>query len=197
MTYPQHLLKLISVLKNLPGIGSRTAERFAFHLLDMPSDKLKEMGFAISGIKENLITCPECFALIGKEGCPFCDLSKRNKDVMCITGSCKELFLIEETRHFTGLYHVLKGGAALLQKKNPEGLEKLKSRIETLGVKEVILAFDATIEGDGAALFLKKELAHLPLTLSRLAFGIPMGSSFEFLDGGTLAKALQGRNAFR
>lgn len=197
MTYPHHLLKLISVLKNLPGIGSRSAERFAFHLLELPAEKLKEMGLAIAGVKENLVNCSECFSLIGKEKCPFCDLSKRNKEVLCVIGSSKELFLIEETRQYNGLYHVLKGGASLFQKKPPESLEKLKARIETLGVKEVILAFDATIEGDGAALFLKKELSYMSLILTRLAFGIPMGSSFEFLDGGTLSRAIQGRNAFR
>jgi recombination protein RecR len=190
MTYPQHLLRLISVLKNLPGIGSKSAERFAFHLLELPPEKLKEMGLTIGEVKENLKECHICGALADKQGCSFCTETSRDQETICVVSSAKEIFLVEATRTFRGLYHVLK-------KPTPQSLEKLKARLVALKTREVILAFDATISGDSAALFLKKELAALPLTLSRIAFGIPLGSSLDHLDGGTLAKALQGRHLYK
>lgn len=190
MTYPQHLLKLISVLKNLPGVGSKSAERYAFHLLELAPEKLKEMGHTIHSVKENLKECVHCGALTGKEGCLFCEEGSREKETLCIVSSSKEIFLVEATRAFRGLYHVLK-------KPSTVELEKLKSRLHSLKTREVILAFDSTIAGDSAALFLKKELSSLPIALSRLAFGIPMGSSLDHLDGGTLAKALQGRHTYK
>lgn len=197
MRYPEHLLKLIAVLKKLPGIGNKSAERFAFHLLDWPEEKLEEMGKVIANVKKNLNYCIECGALI--EGtCSFCDLSKRHSQAICIVASSRDVYSIEETREYKGLYHVLGGVLSPLQGRLPSAsaLEKLKKRIVDLGIEEVILAFDSTLEGDATALFLKKELVRLEVALTRLAFGLPMGSSFDYIDGGTLQRALSGRRSY-
>ena len=198
MRYPEHLLKLIAVLKKLPGIGNKSAERFAFHLLDWPEEKLEEMGKIIAHIKKNLNCCSDCGALIEGIPCPFCDLSRRHSQAICIVASSKDVYSIEETRDYKGLYHVLGGVLSPLQGRLPptRSLEKLKKRILSFGVEEVILAFDSTLEGDATALFLKKELENLSVTLTRLAFGLPMGSSFDYIDGGTLQRALSGRRSF-
>lgn len=194
MHYPDHLLKLIAVLKKFPGVGTKTAERFAFHLLDWPEEKLMEMSSTIKEVKSHLKICPLCGALIEKS-CTICGDKSRNQEILCIVASVKDIFLIEETREYRGLYHVLGTLFSPIHGKapHPQTIEKLKTRIETMGVKEVIIGLDSTIEGDATALFLKKELISYPITLFRLALGLPMGSSFDFIDGGTLARALAGR----
>lgn len=198
MKYPNHLLKLIAVLKKLPGIGNKSAERFAFHLLDWPEEKLEEMGKIIYHVKKNLNYCPECHALIENLPCHFCDISKRNSKIICVVASCKDVYSLEETREYQGLYHVLGSLLSPLHGALPstETIAKLKERIISLKIEEAILAFDSTLEGDATALFLKKELNTLNISLSRLAFGLPMGSSFDYIDGGTLQRALSGRRSY-
>lgn len=196
MRYPDPLLKLISVLKKLPGVGNKTAERYAFHLLDLPQNTLSEIGRTIDSIKEKIQKCSDCGALLYKDNCLFCDRSKRRTDLMCVVASSKEIFSIEETGEYKGHYHVLEGLLSPFQPKPDLTIEELKKRITSLEVKEILLAFDATLEGDATALFLKKELASYPVKLTRLAFGIPMGSSFDYIDGGTLARAISGRQLF-
>jgi recombination protein RecR len=195
--YPDHLLKLIAVFKKLPGIGSKSAERFAFHLLEWPEEKLREMGCLIEATKKNLNNCPECGCLI-ERGCPFCQNKERDSTLICVVGSSKDVFLIEQTREFHGLYHVLGGLLAPLQGHSPSrhAIERLKERISRLGVKEMILALDSTLEGDATALYLKRELELFALTTTRLALGLPMGSSLDYIDGGTLARALCGRHTY-
>ncbi len=152
MNYPDHLLKLIAILKKLPGVGTRNAERFAFHLLDWPEEKLVEMGQTIAMTSKNLNHCPKCHCLMEKE-CPFCPtpnrLSHRLNDTVCIVASPKDVFAIEQTHEFRGLYHVL---GALFSPLHgiapaPEALETLKKRIAQLNVKELILALDSTLGG--------------------------------------------------
>ncbi|MCP5469819.1 MAG: recombination protein RecR [Chlamydiales bacterium] len=189
MKYPDHLLKLISLFKKFPGIGARSAERFAFDLLDWPADKIMEMARTLAETKEKIQTCCECGALIEKK-CSFHE--GRNTEVICIVRSPKDIFAIEETREYRGLYHVLGALLSPIQNQIP-CLNKLKERLENESAKEVIVALDSTLEGDATALYLKKELAHLPITVSRLALGLPMGSSLDFVDGGTLGRALTGR----
>ncbi len=198
MQYPSHLLKLIQVLKRFPGVGNKSAERFAFHLLTWPSDHLNEFGDTVLNAKNRLKHCLECGCLMDDENCSFCNLSKRESHVMCVLASAREVYAIEGTLEYKGLYHVLGGVLSPLENRGPEKLflQKLKDRILALGVKEVVVALDSTLEGDATALFLKEELAIYPVKVSRLAFGLPMGSALEYVDGGTLARALQGRNQF-
>lgn len=197
MNYPDHLLKLIAIFKKLPGVGTKSAERFAFHILDWPTEKLKEMGSAIQMTKEILKCCSLCGCLIEKE-CPFCSNPKRDNEIICLVASPKDVFAIEDTREFFGLYHILGGLLSPLQghSLSMESIEKLKKRIIQLEIKELILALDPTLEGDTTALYLKKELDLQHVKISRLALGLPMGSSLDFIDGGTLGRALSGRHLY-
>lgn len=198
MQYPAHLLKLIEVLKRFPGVGNKTAERFAFHLLTWPNEHLRELGDTVITAKERLKNCSDCGCLMDGERCNFCDLSRRDSQTLCVLASSREVFSIEDTHEYKGLYHVLGGVLSPLDNRGPEhlSLQKLKDRILALSVKEVVIALDSTLEGDATALYLKQELVGYPIHISRLAFGLPIGSSLEYVDGGTLARALLGRNQF-
>lgn len=197
MHYPEHLLKLIAVLKKLPGVGTRTAERFAFHLLNWPEERLGEMGSVIKELKNNLKNCSECGALMEKN-CTICADKERNQKILCAVASARDIFLIEETREYRGIYHVLGALFSPIHGMAPpaHAIEKLKNRISVLGIQEIIIALDSTLEGDATALFLKRELAAFPVVFSRLALGLPMGSSLDFIDGGTLGRALAGRHSY-
>jgi recombination protein RecR len=198
MRYPDHLLKLIQVLRRLPGVGNKSAERFAFHLLTWSEEHLREFGSVVSATKDKLQQCAQCGCLMGSEGCLFCHSPQRHSDVMCVIASPRDVFAIEETQEYYGLYHVLDGLLSPLDRRGPEHLSipKLKERLIGHQVKEVVIALDSTLEGDATALFLKQELANYPVHISRLAFGLPMGSSLDYVDGGTLARALSGRSRF-
>lgn len=198
MRYPDHLLKLIQVLKRLPGVGNKSAERFAFHLLTWSEEQLRELGTVVSTTKAKLQQCQDCGCLIDHEGCFFCQTSQRDSSVMCVIASPRDVFAIEETREYHGIYHVLDGLLSPLDRRGPEhlSLPKLKERLAALNVKELVIALDSTLEGDATALFLKQELANYSMRISRLAFGLPMGSSLDYVDGGTLARALAGRGLF-
>lgn len=198
MRYPAHLLKLIHELKRLPGVGNKSAERFAFHLLTWPEEQLHELGEAIRLTKTKLKQCLICGCIMGIEGCLFCQTMKRDSSVICIIANPRDVFAIEETQEYTGLYHVLGGLLSPLDRRGPEHLSlyKLKERLISLQVKEIVIALDSTLEGDATALFLKQELTENTLQISRLAFGLPIGSSLDYVDGGTLARALADRSRF-
>lgn len=194
--YPPALLNLIGYLKKLPGVGSKTAERFAFQLLNWPEVQLHDLAVHIQKIKEKIQHCPECNCLMEGALCHFCDVNKRDAHTLCIISSAKDVYSIEETRSYRGLYHVLGGLLSPLNGCRPEHLrlEQLKNRIESNRIQEIIIALDSTLEGDATALYLKDQLKGL--RISRLAFGLPMGSTLDFVDGGTLTRALIGRHSF-
>ncbi|MBS0623756.1 MAG: recombination protein RecR [Verrucomicrobia bacterium] len=196
--YPPHLLHLLELFKKFPGIGAKTAERLVFTLMTWPEDKQKQFAEAILQTKQKITHCTTCGALIGEGSCLFCDTSKRDSNVLCVVAFAKDLFLIDQTRQYRGLYHVLGGVISPMEQitLSSRVLERLKERLVQHHVKEIILALDSTIEGDATALYIKKELNGLNLPISRLAFGLPMGSSLDFIDGGTLSRALQGRLTF-
>lgn len=198
MRYPLHLQNLIEQLKGLPGVGSKSAERFAFQLLEWKEERLYNLSTALKEIPEKLKACNECGGICQESICPYCSDEKRRNSALCIVRSMKDIFAIESTGEFKGLYHVLKNLLSPLEGIGPEklGLDHLKKRVEELAIKEVVIALDSTLEGDATALFLKEELAPLEVEVSRLAFGLPMGSSLDYVDGGTLAKALLGRGQF-
>jgi len=198
MRYPDHLQKLIQVLKRFPGVGNKSAERFAFHLLTWSDEHLRELGQAVSVTKEKLQQCADCGCLKGEEGCQFCQDVKRDSHLICVIASPRDVFSVEETHEYHGLYHVLGGLLSPLEQRGPHQLtlQKLKERINRFQIKEVIIAFDSTLEGDATALFIKQELAQSSVHVSRLAFGLPMGSALDYVDGGTLARAFSGRHQF-
>lgn len=198
MKYPQHLLQLIQSLKKLPGVGNKSAERYAFQLLTWPKEHLRELSHIIQEIPNRLKQCPQCGCLSGDEGCSFCVPARHSIGAICVIASPRDAFAIEETGEYRGLYHVLGG---LLSPMEGIGAEKLaipqlKIRIAQHRITEMVIALDSTLEGDTTALYLKQELEPLQLSITRLAFGLPMGSSLDYVDGGTLARALTGRGRF-
>lgn len=198
MKYPEPLLHLINALRRLPGVGSKSAERFAFQLLTWQPENLRHLAELIKDIPEKLKYCEECGCLRGEDSCRLCDPSKRNVELICVIASPKDAFSIEQTAEYKGVYHVLGGLLSPLDQIGPTQLSiaALKNRIERNRTQEIVIAIDSTLEGDATALFLKQELAAYPLKISRLAFGIPMGSSLDYVDGGTLARAFTGRLSF-
>lgn len=198
MKYPSHLVKLIEVLKRLPGVGSKSAERFAFDMLQWQSAQLQEMADIIAQTPERLRHCETCGCLMGDLPCTFCDGARMSSGTLCVIASPRDVFAIEATREFRGSYHVLGGLLSPMEGRGPESLHlpALLTRIAQGAIREVILALDSTLEGDATALYLKNALERFPLVVSRLAFGLPMGSSLDYVDGGTLARALSGRSAY-
>lgn len=198
MKYPSHLQKLIHVLKKLPGVGNRSAERFAFELLDWREAELKQLGEVICATPNEIAFCETCGALAETDGCSICLDPTRRREVISVVRSAREIFSIESTGEFKGLYHVLGGLLSPLEGIGPDQLrlDSLIERIRNEGAQEIILALDSTLEGDTTALYIKNRLENTPIKLTRLAFGLPMGSALDYVDGGTLARAFLGRGSF-
>lgn len=196
--YPQHLLKLIEALKKLPGVGNKSAERFAFQLLQWPQEHLSSFADVVKTIPDKLKQCAECGCLREELRCDFCHIDRLKARSICVIASPRDAFAIEETHEYKGFYHVLGGVLSPLEGfgVNKLNIPKLKERIKTSAISEVVIALDSTLEGDATALYIKNELEALSLNISRLAFGLPMGSSLDFVDGGTLARAFSGRLRF-
>lgn len=195
MHYPLPLLKLIELLRKLPGVGSKSAERFAFDMIDWPEQDQRQFGELVSTLGSRLQRCRLCGCFTHSDRCAFCDDATRDTTTLCVISSPRNAYTIERTGEYRGLYHVLGGLLSPLDGKRPEDLhiDALKQRITTLGAKELVLALDSTLEGDATALYLSKQIASLPLNTSRLALGLPVGSSIDYVDGGTLAHALVAR----
>lgn len=193
--YPQAILTLIAHLKKLPGVGRKTAERFAFELLSWPQSTIQEFSSHLKTLKETIRTCTTCGCLKEEGPCYFCDPVRRDPTTLCIISSPKDAYLFEETASYKGLYHVLGTLLSPLDGKHPEDLqiENVIERLRLHPIKEVIIALDATLEGDTTALFLKEQLSPLGIHITRLALGLPMGSTLDYIDQSTLAQALAGR----
>ncbi len=199
MRYPASIEKLQRLLQKLPGVGKRTAERFAFDfVLEWKPEEVRDIINLLSDVKSNIIKCVQCGALTENGRCLFCTDAARRSDVLCVVATAREVFHIENTREFRGLYHVLGTLLSPLDGRGEEllQLDKLLRRLHAAEVREVIIALDSTLEGDTTALFLKEQLEKYPIKVSRLAFGIPVGSSLEYVDGGTLARAFIGRVSY-
>jgi recombination protein RecR len=196
--YPSELLTLMGFLKQLPGVGARTAERFAFQLLTWQPGQLHLFAELLGSLHDKIKHCQACGCLIDGSDCHFCDKDKRDGTILCIISSAKDALSLENTRAYKGLYHVIGGLLSPLDGRSLEqlGLEQLQERLASLEVKEIIIALDSTLEGDATSLYLKEQLEKWGFSASRLAFGLPLGSSLDFVDGGTLSKALTGRQRF-
>ncbi len=197
MKYPEDLLTLIAHLKKLPGVGARTAERFAFELIRWPQTELSQLGELLQTILGKIPACTVCSCLTHQGSCRFCDPSLRDTSLLCLLASARDAYAIEETRSYRGLYHVVEHLLSPLDGRhtNTIRLDRIEKRICDNNIRELIIAFDSTLEGDTTALYLKNQLSRPNLSISRLAFGIPVGSSLEYIDGGTLARALSGRQS--
>ena len=199
MAYAKSLLRLLDLLEKLPGIGPRSAERIAFHLLRTPPEHAHQLAQALQAARQQLRFCEICFNLSEAPHCEICEDPARDPSLICVVEEPKDVLALEKTGSFRGLYHVLLGAIAPLDGVGPELLkiDDLLARLEGGAVQEVVLAMDADKDGDTTAAYLSKILRTRDgLRVSRLASGIPVGSHLEYADQATLARALEGRRAF-
>jgi recombination protein RecR len=195
--YPDSIQKIILLLRKLPGVGKKTAERYAFQMISWKKEDQEHLAFLVSGLKKNITICAECGAIYEGANCFFCNHTHRDRYLLCIISSPKDIFSLENTRLYNGLYHVMPGLISPIDGFGPEdlNLDHLKNRIQKNEIREVILALDSTIEGDATSLYLKKEIESLGVFVSRLGLGMPMGSSLEYVDEGTLSRAFSSRSS--
>ncbi len=195
MAYPNSLQKLIERLKYLPGVGEKSAERFAFSILEMEEEKSLSLAKSIEEVPTKIHECKRCHTLTENELCDVCSDSLRDKEVLCVVEDTKSVFLFEKLGTYNGRYHVLEGLIDLSSGIRPEdiGLNELVDRIKQENYKEVILAFKPSIEGETTALYIHNILEGLPIKISRIASGIPMGADMEYIDPLTLERAFQDR----
>ena len=193
--YPKSLRELIESLKYLPGVGEKTAERYAFSLLNQDEEKIELLSQAILNSKSKIKKCSICHGLSEEDVCSICSDNKRDKSVLCVVEDPKSVFIFEKLGSFNGLYHVLEGLISPLDGVSPNdiGLDKLIDRVNKDGFKEIILAFKPSIEGETTALYIKRVLDGLNVTVTKLASGIPMGADMEYIDTITLERALLDR----
>ncbi len=193
--YPKTLLTLIAYLKKLPGVGTRTAERFAFSLLQWEEKKLHSLSELLNQMHGKILRCEQCGCYLKKESCFFCHNNQRDRTRICIVSSPKDVFTLEDTHSYTGLYYVIKSLLSPLEGKTSADLqlEHLHLYTKQFPVEEVIIALDSTLEGEATTLYLKTQLEDWGISSSRLAFGIPLGSTLDCVDFATLEKAVHGR----
>ena len=190
------LAKLIDKFESLPGIGNKTAQRLAYHVLNMPKEQAVDFALAITDAHEKIKYCSVCCNFSDDELCPICRNENRDKSVICVVESPRDAIAMESTREFQGTYHVLHGAISPLNNIGPDQLyiKELLARLTDDTVKEVIMATNPTIEGDATAMYISRLLKPLGIKTTRLAYGIPVGGDLEYADEVTLARALEGRN---
>ncbi len=193
--YPDSLKRLIDSFQYIPGVGRKTAERYAFAIMDLPEERLRFFQESMEDVKQKIHTCAICNNLTEEEVCYVCSDPLRNQEILCVVEDVKSLFLFERLGIYHGLYHVLNGLISPLDGINPEDiqLDKLLDRIRAGHFKEIILAFKPSVEGETTALYIKRILDGMPLTVSRIASGIPIGADMEYMDAMTLERALADR----
>ena len=186
---------LIDCFAELPGIGRKSAERLAYHVLRMPREEALAFSDALRAVKENLRPCRICFNLAEGEECAVCRDSRRDRSTLCVVEQVRDLLALEQTGSYRGLYHVLQGRVAPLEGAGPESLtiDPLVARIRQGGVREVIMATTPNVEGDATALIVVQRLAGLPVEITRLARGLTVGAALEQANRDMLTDALAGR----
>ena len=192
--YAPSITRLIDELKRLPGIGQKTAQRLAFHLLRVDRDRALALSDAIREAKEKVRECSVCNNITDADPCGFCVAEERDHRIICVVEEPQNVVAIEKTREFKGVYHVLMGALSPLQGIGPDDL-KIKGLLARVGdgVAEVILATNPNVEGEATAIYLARLLKPLGVKVSRIAMGLPVGSDLEYADEVTMHKALEGR----
>lgn len=192
---PDPLNRLVAQLARLPGIGEKTAQRLAFHILRAPDSYAEALGEAIRDVKAKVRLCERCYALTERPVCGLCEDPRRDERVLCVVETVADQMALERTREFKGGYHVLHGALSPLDGVGPEQLriKELLSRLSGSAVEELILATNPNVEGEATALYLSRLLQPMGLRITRIAQGLPMGGDLEYADQATLAKALSGR----
>ncbi|MGI6776796.1 MAG: recombination mediator RecR [Acetivibrionales bacterium] len=189
------IAKLIEEFEKLPGVGHKTAQRLAFHVLTLPEEKARSLANAIIGAKQKIKYCSFCNNLTDTDTCSICSNPARDPSLICVVEDPRDVVAMERTREFKGLYHVLHGAISPMEGIGPDDIKikDLLARIRQGGVKEVILATNPNIEGEATAMYISKLLKPFGIKTSRIAHGIPIGGDLEYADEITLAKALEGR----
>jgi recombination protein RecR len=196
--YPAPLARLIDELRRLPGIGPRSAQRIAFHLLRSPREDLERLATSVGELLDSVRQCVVCHAITDDERCATCRDEARSERVICVVEEPHNLLAIERTRDFRGRYHVLHGALSPLQGVGPDELrlQSLLARVRAGVVEEVILATSPTVEGEATAVYLARLLKPLGVKVTRIAMGVPVGSDLEWADEVTMAKAMEGRREY-
>jgi recombination protein RecR len=189
------LLRLVGELSRLPGIGRKTAERLAFFFLKESADDVKRLAGALLEVKENMRFCSVCANITEGEQCDICANPHRNHAVICVVEEPKDIWAIERSGSYHGVYHVLMGALSPLDGIGPEKLRirELLSRVHSGGVEEIIVATDPNVEGDATAIYISRLLKPLSVNVTRIASGLPAGGDLEYADAVTLSKAITGR----
>jgi len=195
--YPISLVKLIKHLARLPGIGEKTAERLAMHLLKAPSDESRQLAHSILEIKDKIKLCKLCFAMSDKELCRICSNPSRNTELLCVVEQPADMAAIEKSGGYNGLYHILQGVLSPMDGIGPDNIRirELLSRIEQGKIKEVIIATSTNVEGEATASYLANRIEKLPIKISRIASGVPIGGDLKYVDRVTLKRAMESRYA--
>ena len=192
--YSGYINKLIDELASLPGIGAKSAQRLAFHLINMPKDKVNRLAKTILDAKENVRYCSECYTLTDRETCPICANSKRDHSTIMVVENSRDLAAYEKTGKYEGVYHVLHGAISPMLGIGPGDI-KLKELIKRLegNVAEVIIATNSSLEGETTAMYIGKLIKPTGIKVTRIASGVPVGGDLEYIDEVTLLRALEGR----
>jgi recombination protein RecR len=195
MALPEPLTQLIAELQRLPGIGAKSAQRLAFHILKTPREEVERLTVAVRDVKDRVAHCSICSNITDADPCAFCTSADRQQGVICVVEEPANVTAIEKTREFRGVYHVLMGALSPLQGVGPDDLKirSLLARVERGGVQEIILATNPNVEGEATAIYLAKLLKPLGLRVTRIAMGVPVGSDLEYADEVTMHKAMEGR----
>ncbi|WDV45965.1 recombination mediator RecR [Clostridiaceae bacterium M8S5] len=193
--YAEPIAILIEELSKLPGIGKKTAQRLAYHILNASNKEAMSLANAIVNAKRNIKYCSICNNLTQKDPCNICEGAKRDKSIICVVEGPKDVVAMEKTREFNGMYHVLHGSISPMDGIGPEEIKikELLIRLQDSTVKEVILATNPTIEGEATAMYISRLLKQTGIKMTRIAYGIPVGGDLEYADEVTLSKALQNR----
>jgi len=193
--FPPSFEALIDSFASLPGVGKKSAQRLAFHILGLPEGEAEAFAAAILEARESVHTCPVCQNLTDGELCPICKNERRDKSIICVVAEPRDLVSIERSREYSGSYHVLHGVLSPMSHVGPDDIRiaELVKRVADGGVEEVIMATNPDTEGDTTAMYISRLLKPFGVRVSRLAYGIPVGSNLEFTDDATLLRALEGR----
>ena len=194
--YSEKIDRLIEQLGSLPGIGNKSAQRLAFHILNMPKERVRSLTDTITDARENVRYCKECFTLTDKEICPICSNAGRDKTIIMVVETTRDLAAYEKTGKFNGVYHVLQGAISPMLGIGPADirLKELMTRLQG-DVKEVIIATNSSLEGEATAMYISKLIKPAGIKVTRIASGIPVGGDLEYIDEVTLLRALEGRKA--
>ncbi len=192
--YSGQIARLIEELSRLPGIGTKTAQRLAFHIINMPDEQVKKLASVMVEAKENIHYCKECFNLTDTEICPICRNEKRNKHVIMVVETPRDLAAYEKTGKYEGVYHVLHGAISPMLGIGPSDIRLKELMVRLQGdVEELIIATNSNVEGETTAMYISKLVKPTGIKVSRIASGVPVGGDLEYIDEVTLLRALDGR----